>query len=114
MNELIDFDAIRSVVGDDGDIHHRLYKSYIKSASECVGNICKFHTEKDRQNVIMSAHQLKSAARTVGALQVCDIAEKLEKHALSLDDDELALLVEELSVQQSLVEALLQAKISET
>lgn len=112
MNEFINFDAIRAVVGDDDKVHRRLYQAYIDSAEECVTKITNAFKEKDLESVSSIGHKLKSASRTVGALKVTEIAERLEKQVMALEDDELMLLIKELSDQQSIVEKLLLEKIS--
>jgi signal transduction histidine kinase/CheY-like chemotaxis protein/HPt (histidine-containing phosphotransfer) domain-containing protein len=73
-----DSTVLSTMVGDNPAMHRRLLEKFLLSAKEQVARIVEAAASEDAATAGKIAHALKSAARTVGALQLGDLCEQLE------------------------------------
>lgn len=74
----IDIVVLIQVVGDDINVHHRLFDSFIKSAKTAISAINAAVESNVNEVVIKQAHKLKSASLNLGALKLADLCEAIE------------------------------------
>ncbi len=77
---LAEWDAttLPRLVGDNPTMHHRLLEKFLCGAQEQVADIGAAALTGETGRVADIAHKLKSAARTVGALQLGELCQQLE------------------------------------
>jgi CheY-like chemotaxis protein/nitrogen-specific signal transduction histidine kinase/HPt (histidine-containing phosphotransfer) domain-containing protein len=73
-----DADTLRQLVGDNPAIHRRLLEKFLVKAQEQVKAIELALVAGDVAGMAETAHTLKSAARTVGALALGELCQQLE------------------------------------
>jgi CheY-like chemotaxis protein len=83
--ELWDCTVLHRMVGSDMAMHRRFLEKFVSKAKDQVANINLASQGGDTENVSSIAHGLKSAARSVGALQMGEIAEALESAGAAQD-----------------------------
>ncbi|NOZ51919.1 MAG: response regulator [Gammaproteobacteria bacterium] len=75
----IDPMALTNLVGDNQQTHHMLLKKFLTSAASTIDDFHTAYDEHSIDTVKRLAHQLKSAARAVGANKLADICVSLEQ-----------------------------------
>ena len=97
LNKLteLDLDSGLSYCGDAEDYIETL-KMYSGSAQKKAEEIEKYWAEKDIKNTTIKVHALKSASRSIGALELGELAARLEEAGKSGDLDTLDKELEEL------------------
>ena len=78
MLSIWDATVLPAMVGDNPAMHRQLLKKFLLSANEQVARIIAAVANEDTATAGSVAHSLKSAARTVGALQLGALCEALE------------------------------------
>jgi HPt (histidine-containing phosphotransfer) domain-containing protein len=78
LNSIWDATVLTRMVGDNPVMHRRLLEKFLLSAKEQVAHIVAAAAIEESTTVGSVAHALKSAARTVGALQLGELCEALE------------------------------------
>ena len=73
-----DATVLTRMVGDNPAMHRRLLEKFLLKAQEQVKRICEAAAIEDAIAVGRVAHAFKSAARTVGALQLGELCQALE------------------------------------
>ena len=91
----LDLDSGLSYCGDAEDYIETL-KMYSGSAQKKAEEIEKYWAEKDIKNTTIKVHALKSASRSIGALELGELAARLEEAGKSGDLDTLDKELEEL------------------
>jgi HPt (histidine-containing phosphotransfer) domain-containing protein len=81
------------LMGDNPALHHRLLEKFLLSANEQVTRVVAATAIADTATVSEITHALKSAARTVGALQLGELCEALETAGKSGDATQCSVLV---------------------
>lgn len=76
-----DASALTRLVGENPEMQLRLRMRFLESASEQVGRLPLLMNAKDTAALAELAHELKSSARTVGALLLGDLCDQLEQCA---------------------------------
>ncbi len=78
--ELVIWDnkVLPNLVGDNPELHRRLLDKFLVSAEEMVAALAAATIQEAPSLVADVAHKLKSAARTVGAMQLAELAQTLE------------------------------------
>jgi CheY-like chemotaxis protein/HPt (histidine-containing phosphotransfer) domain-containing protein len=78
MSALWDERALDRAVGEDPALQRRLLERFLRSASEHIGLIEAASQARAIKTVADQAHILKSAARSVGAMQLADLCQAME------------------------------------
>jgi len=73
-----DATALTRMVGDNPDMHRRLLEKFLVKAQEQVAAILSAAGSGDAATVGSVAHTFKSAARTVGAMQLGELCQQME------------------------------------
>jgi len=73
------FTTIANFLGNDPAKHEEYLNYFVSHAAELLGNIEQQAQHQQNQAVHAIAHQLKSVAKSVGALQLSEVAYKLER-----------------------------------
>jgi PAS domain S-box-containing protein len=94
-NTIWDAKVLTSMVGDNPAMHRRLLEKFLLSTTEQVARIVAAATE-DTASAGNVAHALKSAARTVGALQLGELCAALETAGKAGDATLCSALIKEL------------------
>jgi CheY-like chemotaxis protein len=76
-----DSGVLTRMVGNNPPMHRRLLEKFLVSARDQVERIGTASANEDAETAGRVAHALKSAARTVGALQLGSLCEQLEQTA---------------------------------
>jgi signal transduction histidine kinase/CheY-like chemotaxis protein/purine-cytosine permease-like protein/HPt (histidine-containing phosphotransfer) domain-containing protein len=84
-NSAIDPSALKSVFGDDEETFIEILKEFIEPSTSNVADIDSAFSERSAEGVAMSAHKLKSSARSIGANDLADLCQTLES-AGKIDD----------------------------
>ncbi|WP_199609566.1 hybrid sensor histidine kinase/response regulator [Flocculibacter collagenilyticus] len=77
----IDLDTITRFLGDNKLKHKEYLEYFVNQAKDLVEQLTHNFAAQDRDRIKSLAHQLKSMAKSVGALSCVDFAVKLEKDA---------------------------------
>lgn len=91
-----DSTTLSRLVGDNPTMHHRLLEKFLCSAQEQVAAIGSAAVTGETNMVGDIAHKLKSAARTVGAIQLGELCQQLETAGRAGDEQACNTLVEHL------------------
>lgn len=75
---LFDPEVIKQMVGDSVAIHSKLMQKFISSAQQHQTAVQQAGTQADLTELAGHAHSLKSAARSVGAMQLGELCYELE------------------------------------
>ncbi len=78
-------EVLVKMVGNQPSVHHRLLKKFIINSQERTDQLLQAIEKQDTKAVRETAHALKSAARTVGAMRLGELCEKLEHAGTSGD-----------------------------
>jgi HPt (histidine-containing phosphotransfer) domain-containing protein len=70
--------ALARAVGENPALQRRLLERFLCSAKEHVGQIGAAGLAQGIKTVVEQAHMLKSAARSVGAMQLADLCQAME------------------------------------
>ncbi|MGB0720763.1 MAG: PAS domain S-box protein [Gammaproteobacteria bacterium] len=84
--------ALSQMVGDNPAIHARLLRKFVDNARERAADLHSAHAATDLAMLALTAHSLKSAARSVGALRLGERCEALEKAGKAEDEQRVAAL----------------------
>jgi DNA-binding response OmpR family regulator len=76
---LWDAQALSRLVGENPALHQRLIDKFFANAEQQVHSIVQEATAGNMEQAGLVAHTLKSAARTVGAMQLGALCEMIEK-----------------------------------
>jgi len=91
-SSIIDFSVLSQAVGSNKQKHLYLLEVYVESAGETIEDLGNAIRNKKFSDIIFSAHKLKSASKSIGALAIVDISEKIEKQATKKENHEFELL----------------------
>lgn len=81
----LDVSVLQSLVGDDMDIVNEFLADYRTSAQRIAGDIRLAHTQGDLSALGAACHKLKSSSRSVGALSLGELCQKIELSARQRD-----------------------------
>ena len=78
--ELAVFDPgmLVKIVGNNPPLHHRLLGKFLLNAQERRQSLQEAFDRQDVEAIIAVSHSLKSAARSIGAMQLGGLCEQLE------------------------------------
>jgi signal transduction histidine kinase/CheY-like chemotaxis protein/HPt (histidine-containing phosphotransfer) domain-containing protein len=79
------FTTIANYLGDNSVKHEEHLNYFVQHAAELLSNVTQSAESQDRSNVRSVAHQFKSVAKSIGALNISKQALKLEKAAEESD-----------------------------
>jgi len=96
LNTIWDATVLPSMVGDNPAMHRRLLEKFLLSTNEQVARIVAAAATEDTATAGNVAHALKSAARTVGALQLGELCAALETACKGGDATLCSALIKEL------------------
>lgn len=82
---VLDLSVLRGVVGDSEELVREVLLDFVESLSVTRDQVSDALLSERAQDVQMASHRLKSAARSVGALTLGAICERIEKFATSGD-----------------------------
>lgn len=102
-DERVDISMITSLVGDDHGRHCRLFGSFTKSTPQIIEDIKRAHESHDADAVRQHAHKMKSSSRSMGANQLADLCERLEKAGRESEWEQINSLVSQLDDNYSAV-----------
>jgi signal transduction histidine kinase/CheY-like chemotaxis protein/HPt (histidine-containing phosphotransfer) domain-containing protein/HAMP domain-containing protein len=86
----VDPQALKSVFGDDEETFREILGDFVDPATANVKEITDAVEAGDAAGVGSAAHKLKSSSRSVGAIQLGELCEQLEKAGKSGDADTIA------------------------
>jgi HPt (histidine-containing phosphotransfer) domain-containing protein len=89
-----DFVGALRKMGDDREIFTEVIKTYFTSTPQLIDDVENALESGDRETLRRCAHSLKSSSRAVGALQLGDLGQHLEKSAFELSEREGASVLE--------------------
>ena len=78
----IDLDHLALQTGGDQELERELLALF---AQQCVRHLRTIHNGGDAKTRMDAAHTLKGAARAIGAWQVADAADAIERHIAETD-----------------------------
>jgi len=93
-----DNNTLRNLVGDNTAMHRRFLKKFVANAVGQMASIVTAATSGDLSTAAEIAHKLKSAARSVGALQLGDLCQQMETAARANDREAFSAIVPELKL----------------
>jgi signal transduction histidine kinase/CheY-like chemotaxis protein/HPt (histidine-containing phosphotransfer) domain-containing protein len=99
----IDYTFLDETFGDDKETITEILKEFVGPSQACCEEVEKACAEKSLRGVADGAHKLKSAARSVGAIEVADICEKIEIAGNDGDWEPVETLVPALNDQMTTV-----------
>lgn len=74
----IDASVLRDMFGDDEEMFRKILGDFVAPTTNIIVEIKQSITGHDDEGVMKSAHKLKSAAHSVGALALGDLCQALE------------------------------------
>ena len=75
----VDLSALRDIFGDDDETLKEILVDFVQPATDIVGEINAAYEQKSSAGIGAAAHKLKSSSRAVGAHQLADLCQVLEK-----------------------------------
>lgn len=91
----IDLDHLARQTGGDRELERELLHLF---AQQCVRHLRTIHTGADAKIRMDAAHTLKGAARAIGAWEVADAADAIEKHIAEPDQHQVELDMDALAL----------------
>ncbi|MBR5361654.1 MAG: response regulator, partial [Lachnospiraceae bacterium] len=85
-SETLDIDRAVEVLGS-AELYDRITEEYYLSGADKLNNIKEAYTKEDWKDYTIKVHSLKSSSRQIGAMELGDMAEALEKAGNALDID---------------------------
>ncbi|MCP4433595.1 MAG: response regulator, partial [Gammaproteobacteria bacterium] len=76
---VIDLNVLIQSVGNNRELHHRLLKSFMTSIAEQTDDIEDAFSWRNHGKLADATHKLKSSARSMGAMELGDLCQTLEK-----------------------------------
>lgn len=110
----IDFQTGNHYCQDDPQIYEMLLREYVNGAVAKRNDLQEYYVAKDWKNYAIHVHSLKSTSRMIGAMELSEIAAKLESAA---DKEQVDIIQSEHNVMMelymSIVEAIRQVTTTE-
>lgn len=75
---VFDLQVLKEMVGDNPPAHRRLLEKFLANAEERIVCLQAAASKDDAKAASQAAHPLKSASRSVGAMQMGDLCEQIE------------------------------------
>lgn len=94
---VFDPETLSKMLGDNPDIHKRLLEKFLTSSHEQTRELLQSVKLNDAAAVGQIAHKLKSAARSVGAIRLGELCEKLEFAGKAGDVEDCLVISESLN-----------------
>jgi signal transduction histidine kinase/HPt (histidine-containing phosphotransfer) domain-containing protein len=104
--------ALNRVVGNNPAMHRRLLEKFLGKAPQQLDDMTAASTSADLAALGSTAHALKSAARTVGAMQLGEACQAIETTARSGDHAAAAVLVQTLPAHLASARASIEEHLS--
>ena len=82
----LDIDKAVEVLGS-AELYDKITEEYYRSGSDKLSSIKEAYTNEDWKDYTIKVHSLKSSSRQIGAMELGDMAEALEKAGNALDLD---------------------------
>jgi HPt (histidine-containing phosphotransfer) domain-containing protein len=82
---VLDTDKLRELVGDDDETVREFVRDYAQSAKPMVAQLSHALAERDAATAAFVAHKLKSASRSVGAMEMAQVCEHIEHGGTNLN-----------------------------
>ncbi len=82
---VLDIAKLRELVGDDDDTVNEFVHEYAQSARPLVEQLLAALREQDTRVAMQVAHKIKSASRSVGAMELAHLCETIERAGDGLD-----------------------------
>lgn len=95
----LDVSVLQGLVGDDADIIHEFLTDYRTSAQRIAGDIRLAQTQGDLSALGAACHKLKSSSRSVGALSLGELCQKIEQSARQRDVESVNRSTEEFELE---------------
>lgn len=96
LRQQVDVAVLRALVGNDEGAVRDLLLEFMNSGPRTVSEISRSWASSDLRGIASHTHRLKSAARSVGALNLADVCVELENAASAGDADAVAAKAAEL------------------
>ena len=81
----IDSSALKSVFGDDEETFKEILNDFVRPATATAEEIAAAVDSRSAKEVSAAAHKLRSSSASVGAMELADLCEVLEKAGKSED-----------------------------
>jgi HPt (histidine-containing phosphotransfer) domain-containing protein len=105
----VDLGVLQDLVGNDPAVVHGFLQGFQASAAEIVLALVEACAAGDTPEAIAQAHKLKSSARTVGALALGELCERIEAAGKARDHEALERLLPAFEREAAMVAAWLAA-----
>jgi EAL domain-containing protein (putative c-di-GMP-specific phosphodiesterase class I)/signal transduction histidine kinase/DNA-binding response OmpR family regulator/HPt (histidine-containing phosphotransfer) domain-containing protein len=92
----LDLNVLAQSTGDKPDLHRHLLTSYHEALDPEIDNIQQAFAWKNSEQIAEYTHKLKSSSRSLGAMVMANICERVEAAANAADWDELETLMPQL------------------
>jgi HPt (histidine-containing phosphotransfer) domain-containing protein len=77
-NRVLDYQYALAELEGDEEIYQEVLEIYLEDTPDIIGRIQQAYSAGDSDSVSLEAHSLKSSSRTIGGIQLSDLAAKLE------------------------------------
>jgi len=105
----LDVSALTDIFGDDQDTVKEILKEFVDPARENFDVLINASAHNDAAEVVAQSHKLKSSTKAIGAYQLSEFCQKIEKEGKLENWDEINVLLREASKEFKIV----QKKIAE-
>jgi len=104
---------LNELVGDDPQVHQRLLQRFLENALQQCETIQSAAAQGDLATLLTQAHNLKSAARSVGALALADLCQQLESASSAQDLPRCQPLAQQIPAALAQAQALIEAHLAD-
>lgn len=86
---MIDKNVGLDLLGGDEELYMEILGDYVEESKEMLENVVNAYNAEDWKNYSIHVHGLKSASKSVGAMQLFDISLKLEMASKEMRIDDV-------------------------
>jgi PAS domain S-box-containing protein len=112
--EVMDVNVLKALVGDDPKVVRELLKNFHKVAAKIAEELISAHRGGQSEQAALSAHKLKSSARSVGALRLGQLCADIELAGKSGASPALAELVSQFETEMAAVSQYLDSNLQDS
>ena len=87
--EAIDLSVLVQATGDKPELHYRLLQTFNQALPGAMADIERAFAWKSHEQIAEHTHKLKSSSRSMGAIELGAVCEKLEQASRAADWDEI-------------------------
>ncbi|WP_017662523.1 Hpt domain-containing protein [Baaleninema simplex] len=95
---LIDIAALDELTLGDTEFQQEILETYVEDMPTCLAKLKQAFGDRNWNDFVSHAHQIKGASRTACVKSIPDIAERLEACGSDLEENEIRGLIEKLEI----------------